>query len=68
MVDYRIIVDSCLDFDDDLFAKNGEFFRIPFGINIDDQNIGKPELDSGNCGKDRRKHRLHIRKNQCRRC
>lgn len=36
---YRIIVDSCLDFDDELFSENGIFYRVPFGINIDDNNI-----------------------------
>lgn len=39
MKKYRIIVDSCLDFDDGLFKGEDEFYRVPFGINIDDENI-----------------------------
>lgn len=42
---YKIIVDSCLDFDDDLFNENGNFYRVPFGINIDDENIIDKGLD-----------------------
>lgn len=36
---YRIIVDSCLDYDSDLFNEKGTFYRVPFGINIDDENM-----------------------------
>lgn len=43
---YRIIVDSCLDFDDELFKNDGEFYRVPFGINIDDENIVDRDLDT----------------------
>ena len=42
---YRIIVDSCLDFDDDLFKEDGAFYRVPFGINIDDENIIDKKID-----------------------
>lgn len=43
---YRIIVDSCLDYDEELFKNNGEFYRVPFGINIDDENIIDRNLDT----------------------
>lgn len=46
MSKYRIIVDSCLDYDEDLFKNNGEFYRVPFGINIDDENIIDRDLDT----------------------
>ena len=36
---YRIVVDSCLDYNADIFDKDGVFYRVPFGINIDDENI-----------------------------
>lgn len=43
---YRIIIDSCLDFDEDLFSKEGIFYRVPFGINIDDENIIDRNIDT----------------------
>jgi len=43
---YRIIVDSCLDFDEDLFKEDGMFYRVPFGINIDDENIIDKGIDT----------------------
>lgn len=42
---YRIIVDSCLDYDEELFKNNGVFYRVPFGINIDDDNIIDRDLE-----------------------
>ena len=39
MEKYRIIVDSCLDYDEEIFRNEGVFYRVPFGINIDDENI-----------------------------
>ena len=46
MSKYRIIVDSCLDYDSELFRENEEFYRVPFGINIDDYNIIDKEIDT----------------------
>jgi DegV family protein with EDD domain len=43
---YRIIVDSCVDFDEEMFNKNGSFYRVPFGLNIDDESILDVDLDS----------------------
>ncbi len=43
---YRIIVDSCLDYNDNEFKNNGEFYRVPFGINIDDENIIDRDIDT----------------------
>lgn len=43
---YRIIVDSCLDYDEELFLNNGDFYRVPFGINIDNENIIDKDLDT----------------------
>lgn len=43
---YRIIVDSCLDYDEELFKNKGEFYRVPFGINIDEENIIDKDLDT----------------------
>lgn len=46
MKKYRIIVDSCLDFDEGMFKNEEEFYRVPFGINIDDENIVDSNLDT----------------------
>lgn len=46
MQKFRIIVDSCLDFDEELFSENGAFYRVPFGINIDDDNLVDKNLDT----------------------
>ena len=43
---HNIIVDSCLDYDEDLFKVNGTFIRVPFGVNIDDTNIIDKSLDT----------------------
>lgn len=45
-MDYNIIVDSCLDYDEDLFKNKGTFVRVPFGINIDEENIVDRDLDT----------------------
>ena len=46
MSKYRIIVDSCLDYDAGVFSEDGVFYRVPFGINIDDENIIDKNLNT----------------------
>jgi len=42
----KIVVDSCVDFNEDVFNTNGQFERVPFKINIDDETIVDKNLDT----------------------
>ena len=42
----RIVVDSCVDFNEEVFTSDVKMERIPFKINIDDEEIEDKNLDT----------------------
>lgn len=45
-MDYQIIVDSCVDFNDQLLGKMDGIVRIPFKIIIDGKELIDEDLDT----------------------
>lgn len=44
-MDYQLIVDSCVDFNEDVFPQKDKVVRIPFKINIDGEEFIDENLD-----------------------
>ena len=42
----KLIVDSCVDFNEEVFTSNDEMERIPFNVIIDDEEIVDKDLDT----------------------
>ena len=43
----KIVVDSCVDFNEEVFTPDNQMERVPFIINIDDEEIVDSNLDTG---------------------